>query len=327
VRSIVLPLVLALGLLKQAPVEAPLRLIETIDLPSVDGRIDHLAIDSAHERLMVAALGNNTVEVIDLKAGKEIRSVRGFNEPQGILVLPDSNTVVVANGGTGAVQFLDAADFHVIRTVPLSNDADNVRYDPFTKQLYAGYGNGALSLINSATGQRLGDVRLGGHPESFQLEQNSARIFVNVPDAGHIAVIDRRAMTRLSTWRVAGASANYPMALDEAGHRLYVGCRSPAKLLVFDTSSGKIVASTEIVGDTDDLFYDSGRKRVYVSGGEGYLDVIQQSPADRLTRMAHVRTADGARTSLFVPDEHRLYVAVPHRGAQKAAIRIYEVRN
>jgi len=134
-------------------------------------------------------------------------------------------------------------------------------------------------------------------------------------------------MTTLLTWRVAGASANYPLALDEAGHRLYVGCRSPARLLVFDTTSGRILASTGMVGDTDDLFYDSSLKRVYVSGGEGYLDVIQQSPADRLTRIAHVRTADGARTSLFVPDEHRLYLAVPHRGAQKAAIHIYEVRN
>jgi len=324
-RNTILPLVFALGLLRQAPAESPLRLIQTIEMPSVDGRIDHLAFDTAHDRLLVAALGHNTVEVIDLKAGKDIRSLRGFDEPQGILVLPDSGAVVVANGGTGAVQFLDGADFHVVRTIPLSNDADNIRYEPTTKHLYAGYGNGALSVIDAQTAVRLSDVRLGGHPESFQLEQTGPRIFVNVPGAGHIAVIDRRTMTMLKTWRVMGASANYPMALDETAHRLYVGCRSPAKLLVFDTVSGAIVGSTDMVGDTDDLFFDSALRRVYVGGGEGYLDVIQQLPADRLQRVAHLRTADGARTFLFVPEQHRLYLAVPHRGSQKAGIRVYAV--
>jgi DNA-binding beta-propeller fold protein YncE len=317
---------LALGSFQQAPAEAPLRLIRTIELPRVEGRIDHLAADSAHERLFVAALGNNTVEVIDLRAGKVSRSLPGFHEPQGIVLAPEANAIAVANGGSGALQLLDIADQHVVKTVPLGGDADNVRYEAATKRLYVGYGNGALGAVDALNGARLGDARLAAHPESFQLEANGPRIFVNVPTAGHIAVVDRTSMKVVSTWPVAGASANFPMALDEADHRLFVGCRSPAKVLVFDTSSGRVVGSFDIVGDTDDLFYDAARKRLYVSGGDGFIDVIQPAGGDRFTRIGHLATAAGARTSLFVAQENRLYVAVPHRGAQRAEIRVYETR-
>ena len=132
-------------------------------------------------------------------------------------------------------------------------------------------------------------------------------------------------MKVLATWPVSGAKANYPMALDEANHRLFVGCRRPAKVLVYDTSSGKETGAFDIVGDTDDLFYDAVRKRLYVTGGEGFLDVFQDE-AGRFNRLAHIATAAGARTSLFVPDLSRLYLAVPHRGNQKAEIRVYEAR-
>lgn len=317
---------LALGSLLQAPTEAPLRLVRTIDLPRVEGRIDHLTVDPAHERLFVAALGNNTVEVVDLRTGTVSRSLPGFHEPQGIVFAPEANVIAVANGESGDVQLLDVADLHMVKTVPLSGDADNVRFESASKRLYVGYGNGALGAIDALNGQRLGEVRLAGHPESFQLEAGGVRVFVNVPTARQVAVIDRRAMKTLSIWSVVDASANFPMALDEAGHRLFIGCRSPAKVLVFDTSSGQIVGSFDIAGDTDDLFYDATRKRLYVSAGEGFLDVIQQLGGDRFTRIAHLATAPGARTSLFVPRENRLYLAVPHRGAQKAEIRVYETR-
>jgi DNA-binding beta-propeller fold protein YncE len=119
------------------------------------------------------------------------------------------------------------------------------------------------------------------------------------------------------------------MALDEANHRVFIGCRRPAKVLVYDTTTGKESGSFDIVGDTDDLFYDAARKRVYVSGGEGFIDVFRIEDSNRatgITRIARIATAAGARTSLFVPDQNRLYLAVPHRGSQKAEIRIYEAR-
>jgi hypothetical protein len=158
------------------------------------------------------------------------------------------------------------------------------------------------------------------------LEKSGSRIFVNVPTANQVAVIDRSVMKVASTWPVVDAKANFPMALDEASHRMFIGCRRPAKALVYDTTTGRETSAFDIVGDTDDLFYDATKKRLYISGGEGFIDVFQSQDASRLTRMAHIATASGARTSLFVPDLSRLFLAVPHRGTQKAEIRVYEAR-
>ena len=306
--------------------QTPLTLVATIALPGVEGRIDHLAVDVATQRLYVAALGNNTVEVLDLKSSSHVKSVPGFREPQGIAVLADAKLVAVANGEGEGIQFIDAADYHPTRAARLGDDSDNVRYDLAAKRLFAGYGSGALAAISPADGKVLGEAKLTGHPESFQLERSGSRIFVNVPTAEQIAIVDRVAMKVVATWPVGTARSNFPMALDEANHRVFVGCRRPAKALLYDTASGKELTSFDIVGDTDDLFYDAARRRLYVSGGEGYVDVYQEQEANRFARTAHMTTAAGARTSLFVAEQNRLYLAVPHRGSQKAEIRIYEAR-
>jgi DNA-binding beta-propeller fold protein YncE len=306
--------------------QEPLSLVRTIDLPGVEGRIDHLAIDTATERLFVAALGNNTVEVVDVKEGRHVKSVPGFREPQGIAVIPDAKLVAVANGQGEGVQLIDASDYRAGKSVRLGDDSDNVRYDPVAKRLFVGFGSGALAAIDPANGQVLGEVKLPGHPESFQLERTGSRVFVNIPTAEQIAVVDRPSMKVVATWRVSSARSNFPMALDEASHRVFVGCRRPAKVLVYDTTTGKETGSFDIVGDTDDLFYDASRKRLYVSGGEGFIDVFQRQDANAFSRIAHVATAAGARTSLFVAEQGRLYLAVPHRGGQKAEIRVYETR-
>jgi len=306
--------------------QAPLNLVGTIDLPRVEGRIDHLAFDAGTQRLFVAALGNNTVEVLELKSGAHVKSLTGFREPQGIAVVPDAKLVSVANGQGEGLQTFDANDFHFVKTIRLGDDADNVRYEAATKRVFVGFGSGAVAAVSPADGRVLGEAKLAGHPESFQLERSGSRAFVNVPTADQIAVVDRTALKVIATWPVTSAKANFPMALDEANHRMFVGCRRPAKALVYDTTTGKEVASFEIVGDTDDLFYDAARKRLYVSGGEGYIDVFQQQDGNRFARLAHVATAAGARTSLFVQEQNRLYLAVPHRGSQKAEIRIYETR-
>ena len=251
-----------------------------------------------------------------------IKSISGLHEPQGIRFLPDRNRVVVANGGDGSTVFYDGTTLAPVRTAKTSGDADNVRYDPKTGRVYVGYGDGALGSFDP-DGKPLGDVKLAGHPESFQLESSGPRIFVNVPSAGHVAVLDRDKQTVTATWRVTAAGANYPMALDEANRRLFLGCRRPAKLLVYDTQSGTFVTAVDIVGDTDDLFYDSTQKRLYVIGGEGLITVLEQQDADHYRLVQKIPTAAGARTGLFVPELGKLFVAVPHRGAQRAEIRVY----
>ncbi len=305
----------------------PLRFARGIELPAVEGRIDHLTLDSSSQRLFVAALGNNTVEVVDVKNGTHLKSLPGFRDPQGLAGVPDAKAIAIANGQGEGVQIVDENDFKTLKTIALGEDADNVRYDAAAKRLYVGYGGGALAGVSPVDANVLAQIKLAGHPESFQLERAGPRIFVNVPPAGHVAVIDRSSMKVIATWPVTGAKSNYPMALDEASHRLFVGCRRPAKVLVYDTTSGMEIGAADIVGDTDDMFYDAARKRLYVSGGDGFIDVFDARQPATLTRVARVATAAGARTSLFVPDQNRLYLAVPHRGSQRAEIRVYEVRD
>jgi DNA-binding beta-propeller fold protein YncE len=307
------------------PGAQPLVLLRSIELPRLEGRMDHLALNAAGDRLFIAALGNNTVEVVDAKAGSHLRSLSGFREPQGIGTIPDRNAIAVANGTGEGAQLIDATDFHSIAAVRLGDDADNVRYDASAKRLYVGYGGGALAAIDAANATLIGTVELGAHPESFQLEHQGQRIFVNVPNAGHVAVVDRSTMKVVATWPVSTARANYPMALDETGHRLFIGCRQPPKVLVYDLETGRQTGQADIVGDTDDMFFDAARQRLYVAGGEGFIDVLDAaSPTP--TRLARIATAAGARTGLFSQQQGRFYLAVPHRGAQRAEIRVYETR-
>jgi hypothetical protein len=204
------------------------------------------------------------------------------------------------------------------------DDADNARYDAVQNRIYVGYGSGALAVLIAEKLTKVGDIALSGHPESFQLEHSGNRIFVNVPSSGHIAVVDREKQAVIATWPLTDAKSNFPMALDEADHRLFVGCRKPTKLLVLDTETGKTVATLDCVGDTDDVFYDAGARRIYVSGGAGAINVIGQSDADHYSEIAKVQTASGARTSFFAADAGTLFLAVPHRGGQVAEIRVYK---
>src|SRR5216684_5027731 len=324
-RSIVfsfLSLVLPAGL-QAADVLEP---AATIALPSVKGRIDHFGVDLRQQRLFVAALGNDTLEVVDVKSGRRERSLDGFGEPQGVLYLPEFNRIYVANGSANRVDILDGTSLARIKGVAGLDDADNVRYDAGARKVYVGYGNGALRALDPATGGSSGDIRLAGHPESFQLETRGTRIFVNVPPARHVAVVDRAKQSVVATWDVPGAESNYPMALDESGRRLFVGARKPAVLLVYDIDSGKVVAKQPIGEDTDDIFFDPQRKRLYVVCGEGRIDIARQEDPDRYSPEGTVRTAPRARTGLFVPEEGRLYVAAPAIGTSPAKLLTYRVR-
>lgn len=318
-----LPL-LAMGSL--AAESATLTLSRTIPLPGVKGRFDHFALDLKRQRLFVAALGNDTLEVIDLKEGKRTLSIPGLGKPTGIVYLEKLDRIFAACGDDGNVRVYDATSMRPLKVIPGLEDADNMRSDAEAGMIYAGYGSGALAAIDPSRGEVVGTIKLKGHPESFQLDQNDGRIFVNVPEAREIAVVDRKSRAVIANWPMNRFEENFPMALDEAGHRLFVGCRKPARLVVLDTETGKVVADIAISGDIDDLFYDAARRRLYAACGEGFLDVIAEKGPGQYERVGHIPTSAGARTGYFSPDLGEFYLAVPDRGAQKAEIRVFSVK-
>ena len=308
----------------QAP--EPLQQIATVALPNVAGRIDHLGFDAQHKRLFVAALGNDTVEVLDAANDKHLKSLPGFHEPQGIAVAPDFGAVAVANGDTGTLQLLDAETFATRWTSDIGGDADNVRYDAAAKQLYVA-AEGGLYRVDPASGKVAKEIAIDGHPESFQLEASGKRVFANLPGvlSSQVVVGDRETKAVVARWSSLGCRSNYPLALDEMTMRVFVGCRLPARLVMLDARSGGVTTSADVVGDTDDLFFDAARQRVYVIGGEGFVDVLQRR-GDALERTARVATRAGARTGLWVAAIAKLYVAVPARDGKSAEVRVLEAR-
>jgi DNA-binding beta-propeller fold protein YncE len=323
-----IPLVALIGALAAgtAGAQAPLELAATIEMSNVKGRIDHFAVDVKGQRLFVAALGNDTVEVLDVAGNRHLRSLKGFKEPQGLVYLPQANRLYVANGEGGRLEVLDGTSFSVLKRIAELDDADNVRYDAGAATVIVGYGKGALRLFKADTVEPAGEIRLAGHPESFQLERAGTRAFVNVPTAEHVAVVDRAKRQVIATWPVAGAARNFPMSLDEKDKRLFVGARSPAVMLVYDIDSGRVVSTVRIGGDTDDLFFDGERGRVYVVCGEGRVDVFRGESADRYAHEASIKTAPRARTGLFVPELGKLFVAAPAAGSSPARVLVYQVK-
>src|SRR5215467_11071425 len=274
-----LGLIIASAVLAWGQANEPLQLEKTIELPDVQGRIDHMSVDVKGQRLFVSALGNNTVEVIDVKAGKRLKTITGLAEPQGALYVPDADRLYVANAKDGTVRMYDGTSYALLKRIDYGEDADNLRYDSGRQRVWVGYGSGALGEIDSQ-GNKVGEIKLDSHPESFQLEHGSARIYVNLPKSRKVVVGDREKHSVTASWGTGMAFANYPMALDEQEHRLFVVTRMPARLLVFNTDQGSIIQKLPAIGDCDDAFYDAARKRIYAIGGEGGLSVFEHQDAD-----------------------------------------------
>jgi DNA-binding beta-propeller fold protein YncE len=295
----------ATGASGQSP--APLTLEQTIALHNVGGRIDHMAVDPARNRLIVAALGNGSVEIVDLAQHQVALRIPGLREPQGVAYVPGADLIVVASAGDGSVRWYRGADGTPVGMLSLGEDADNVRLDPRTGHVIVGYGSGGLAILDPSTRTQVGNVPLAAHPEGFQLDANG-RTYVNVPDAGQIAVVDLQAGRQIATWRIGGLRQNFPMALDPAGALLAAVFRSPARLVLIETASGAARAQLETCGDADDVFFDARRTRIYVSCGAGAVDVFDQVDG-AYRRAARVPTTSGARTSLFAADRDQLFVA------------------
>ena len=332
--AVLLTLLAKVGAQEPAPSNdefAPLVLVRIIPMPDVQGRFDHMAVDNKTGRLYAAVYGNDSVQVLETQRGKRVHIIsEGLTKPQMVAYLPDSNRIVVSNEGDGSCKIFDADTYKLIDTVKFAEDADQLRYDSVTKRVYVGYGDGAIGMFDATTNKRIeGDFELGAHPESFQLEEKGPRIFVNLASISQIAVIDRNT-GKIEKWKLEEAGTNFPMALDEEHHRLFVAARRPARLLVLDTDSGKVIASLPGAADTDDMAYDATRKRIYVPSGEGFIFVYQQIDADRYQRIAKIPSAIGARTSAYygqVGKHNSLYLAVPGRSNRGAELWIYETRD
>lgn len=303
---------LALGLVGLAEPtrgEPALVVDSRIPLPAVSGRIDHLAVDLAGKRLFVAEIGNGSLDIVDLAAGRQIRRISGLAEPQGVGYAPKPDLVAVANGGDGSVRFYRGAELRPAGAVMLGSDGDDVRIDPRTGDFVVGYGSGGLAIIDPNTRSKVGEVQLAAHPEGFAIDPANGRVYVNVPEAGQIAAADLPHGRQTAAWKLPELRANFPIALDAAGTTLATVFRRPPTLVLIDTGTGAPIARLDTCGDADDVFFDPRRRRIYVSCGAGFVDVFAAGPNGAYTRLSRLETVAGARTSLFVPEFDRLYVA------------------
>lgn len=298
-------------------------LAEKIPLPDISGRIDHIAFDSIHNLAFVAALGNNSVEIVNIDSQKVIRSIKGLHAPQGIVYISTLNRLVVANDEGGEVMFYDAANYNKLASINLKDDADNVRYDAEKGLVYVGYGSGGIAIIDAKTMKQITSVQLDGHPESFQLSKKQNRIFVNVPDANEIEVADLNSNSIIAKWKNTNASSNFPMALDEIDKQILVAYRNPPVLEIIDNETGKPIQTINCSGDADDLFYSMKDSLVFISTGKGFIDVFKDN--GELKHINHIATNSGARTSLLLNSERKFLLAVPKRGGEAAALWVYKL--
>ena len=331
-----------------------LQLTTRIPLPNVDGRMDHMGVDLAGQRLFAAAFDNHTLQVIDLQAGRQVSTIPNLDEPQAAYYDPSTKRrLFVSAGGDGTVKIFDGGTFRLLQTVKLSADSDNVRYDARGKHVIVGYGgekslygqatrqqgDGALAILDTA-GKKVAEIPTDAHPESFQLEQTGTRVFINVPDKKEIQVADLASGKMIAHWPLATCTDNFPMALDEAHHRLIVACRGPSNLLVLDTETGKPVMSVPLDSGlfSDDMFYDQSKSRVWVSSAEppelisralapGLVEIFQQRDPDHYEKVGTQPTGWGAQTGFFVPVWGKLFVATRRQqGGSGGEILVFETK-
>ena len=308
----------------------PLQLEEQIPVPGVAGRLDHFTADPKRKRLFVSALGNNTVEVIDVFAGRVVHSIKGLAQPQGPLYVPGIDKLYVANAEDGKVRVYDGATYTLRKTIDFGKDPDNLRYDEASKTVFVGFGedDGGIAMIDPKTDERVGAVyKTEGHPESFQLQSKGGHIYVNVPDAGNVVESIDRKTGAVTKWPLNGLRGNYAMALNEEDHRLFTITRKTPMMVVLNTETGAEVARLRAAGECDDVYFDASRKRVYVIGAEGFISVFEQKDPDHYALVANVPSGIGVRTGYFFARRDRLYVGVPAKGNEPAQVWTYEAED
>jgi DNA-binding beta-propeller fold protein YncE len=312
----------------------PLRLVQTIPMPNVKGRIDHMDIDVKGKRLFVAGLENGSLEVVDLQAGKWLRSIPGFKKTQGIAYVSSLNKVFVASGDDGMLRVFRGDSLDLLDAIKLDLGPNRVAYDPHSQLLYVGYGGkdagkdyGEVGIIDAKTDKHLGDVKVEAHPSELLLDQSGKTLFVFVSIASKVQVLDTKKREVVSTWPLS-SQRNGDGALDEKKHRLFVGTRTPPQMLVMNSQTGKEVANLPTVEGMDGVYFDPRLKRIYISGGRdydvGYVFAYQQKDSDRYETLGKIPTKSGAGTSFWCPELNRYYVAAPAHDNEDAAILVFE---
>lgn len=306
--------------------EPSLELKQKIDLKGKAGNLDHLALDAKRDRLLVANKVNNTLDVVDLKAGKLLRQIPNQQGIQGIAYAADLDRVFVGLGSGGFCNIFDGETYKLQKTIKFADDADNVRYHAASKRVYVAHAEKALGVIDAVKYNLLADIKLPGTAEGFQLEKGRPRLYLAMPVPSEIIVIDTEKNEVINRYPVTMAGGQHPVVLDEAGKRLYIGCRKKPMVVVMDTETGKELAGIDIPGDVDDLFLDAKRQRLYASCGEGAVVVIGPK-GDRWEVLEKIETAKGAKTSYFDADTGRFFLAVPRQtGKQGLEVWVYQVK-
>jgi sugar lactone lactonase YvrE len=314
------------GTVAQAADRGRLELVQTIQLEGAEGRLDHMAIDGKGGRLFVASLSNNSLDVIDLKAGKPVRQIPGQQKVQGLAYAPGLDRIFVGNGAGGVCNVFDGKTYQLLHTLKMP-DADNVRFDPATGLVYVGYAEHTLTAFDARTFEVKATVKLPGQPEAFQLDPARKRLYVNTVKPSAVAVVDLTKHEVVAKYVPNKVEGLYPMALDREGQRVFVGCRQPAVVLALDAKTLKELWTAEIPWDIDDLFFDVKRKRLYASCGEGFLAVLEEKAGGRFEVVEKLPTAKLARTCFFDPGSGRLFLGVPRQpGKPGPEVRVYQAR-
>jgi DNA-binding beta-propeller fold protein YncE len=324
-----------LSLIADAQEKLPLKLVSTTPLPGFSGDFDHFAVDLKGNRLFLAAEDHQTVEVFDLHTGKSIHSITGFGQPHAILFIPDTNKLIVTDGDDfGRVALVNGQNYAIVDTIKLPPGVDGAILNPVNKDYYvesggpAGAATHLLNIIDSKSFKHVGDITLpGNHSEAMAVDRAGKKLYVNLTAANEVGIVDLATRRLISRWPVPDAKVENSMVLDEPNHRLFIATRQPPKFFVFNTDTGKVVASLPCSGFNDDMWFDRPRKRIYASGSET-TTVIQQRDADHYEHVAEVPTGFRAKTSLLVPELNRLYVAVSGKGKPDAqlAMQIFEIQ-
>jgi len=297
-----------------------------IPLPNVKGRIDHIDIDIKGQVAYIAALGNNTLEIVDLKAGKVTGTITGLDEPQGVAYIAKHQEIFIANGGAGECGFYNALTLKKTGSIKFNDDADDVRYDADADKIYVGYGSGGIAIIDAASHKQTGNILLPAHPESFQLDAKTNKLWVNLPGSGMIGVADLKQLKLTAKWSKMFPRSNFPMAYDEAQHRVIVGYRLPAKLVIYNSETGQEIFSASMAGDADDLYWDRNSKEIFISGGGGEVNIFKQAGNTTYKQIADIKTRSGARTSLLVPELHVFLIAARTEGEKQATLLVYKIK-
>lgn len=313
----------------QAQSQSPLQLSKTIALPGVTGRFDHFAFDSSDNRLFVAATGNHSVEVVDITTGRVAESIKGLGKPHGLAWIPETKRLFVADGSLAALQVYEGTPFRLIKTIKLSDDADDLTYDEGSRLLYVGHGGssatvpGQVAVIDTRELALIKNLPASSHPEALDIDQNGHRVFVNLADDSQVAVIDTATNEVSQKWPVSKARENVPMAYIKAEKLLLLGCRAPGNLILMDATTGKELDSLPASTGADDLFYEPDSHRAYLITGSGHVDVYQIDAATKVHAVGTVATGAGAKTGFLIPTRHLLYIAVPSTAEQPAKLQVY----